>query len=438
MILKERELQNDNAILTVPGLLNIFYRGRGIIAIITLLGLVAGVAYGIIVKPLYRATGQIRPGVVSYNPDGFPNREWALEDVVNWFASFLYWEDFKGVPEFDGMKTAPVIDATFVPSLNFVAGGNVITLTNLAESRAVALATLDEAIIAFNQQAMADSMGSSLHLTLRRGRAAMKKLSRDIELVDAQAERFALDIDQQKRELTIIELEKQELELDLKAREADNVWIKEAVINSRAAVTTARGRLVEAEKVLAIALGVEQTTTADGRAANGGDAVTEVLRQTATREQAGRVGELLLTVNDLSMFITTQSVHADSLESRVTANELEIGRIRLLQDIQIVKKKADVAQKIRDINISLEKDLPHARDVLKTELETERVKVELISPLERVGTISVSDKAVRPRKARAAAILTILAFFGSLFVVLVWEYIRNNRGAITAPRNSNI
>ena len=431
-------MQNENAILTVPGLLNIFYRGRKIIGILTLLGLAAGVAYGVIVKPLYRATGQIRPGVVSYNPDGFPNREWALEDVVNWFDSFLYWEDFKTAEGFEGMKKAPVIDATFIPSLNFVAGGNVITLTNLAQNRAVALATLDEAIDAFNRQAMADSMGSSLHLTLRRGRATMKKLRRDIELVDAQAERVNLEILQRERDLTLIELEKQELELDLKAREADNVWIKEAVISSRAAVNTAQGRMVEAEKVLAIAVGLEQSaSTAPGGAAMGNDPVAEVLRQTATREQAGRVGELLLTVNELTMFISEQSVHADSLEARVVANELEIGRIRLQQDIQIESKKADVAQKIRDLNISLEKDLPHARDVLKTELETERVKVELISPLERVGTISVTDKAVRPRKARAAAILTILAFFGSLFVVLVWEYMRNNRAAIMAARHVN-
>ncbi len=266
----------------------------------------------------------------------------------------------------------------------------------------------------------------------------MRKLHRDIELVDAQAERIQLEIDSQARVLTVIELEKKELELDLQAREADNVWIKEAVLNSREVVKTARIRLAEAENVLAIAVGVEKSGTGStGGVQNGNDPVAEVLRQTATREQAGRVGDLLLTVNQLTMFVTAQAVHADSLESRVVANELEIGRIRLLQDVQIAKKRADVDQKIRDLNISLEKDLPHTRDVLKSELETERVKVELISPLERVGTISVSDKAVRPRKARAAAILTILAFFGSLFLVLVWEYIRNNRVAITAARHDN-
>jgi hypothetical protein len=432
-----RDNRPDGAILTVPGLLNIFYREWKLVVVLTALGLVAGIAYGIVVKPLYRATAQVRPGVVSYNPDGFPNREWALEDIVNWFASFLYWEDFKQVPAFAAMKSAPVIDASFIPSLNFVVGGNVITLTNLALSPDLASATLDEAIQAFNRQAMADSMGSSLHLTLRQGRSAMRKLTGDIEQVDAQADRVRLDIDLQQRELSIIELQSQELEIGLKTREADNVWIKEAIINSRADVETARGRLAEAEKVLTIAMGQEQQ--AEGKpAVSAVDPVGGILRQAATREQAGRVGDLLMTVNSLSAFINLQSVRADSLEARVRANELEMDRIRLLQDIQIGKQKADVAQKITDLNITLDKDLPHARGVLKSVLETERVKVDLISPLERVGTVSVTDKPVRPRKARAAAILAILGFFGALFLVLVREYFHNNREAITAPRHPNV
>lgn len=431
-----QDSQQDGALLTVPGLLNIFYRGRLVILALTLLGLLAGLGYGIIVKPLYRATAQVRPGVVSYSPDGRPNREWALEDIVNWYDSYLYWNDFKNQPEFEGMKKAPVIDSEFIPSLNFVAGGNVITLQNLAHSRSLARQTLDLAIDAFNRQAMADSMGSSLHLTLRQGRSKMRKLRHDIELVDAKADRINLQIAEQERQLTIIELKKQEMELELEARQADNVWIAKAVEATRSDVATARARLAEAQRVLDIA--VKQEGSAGGgdpRPGGTGDPVVEVLKQTATREQAGRVGELLVTVNDLTAFISDQTVHADSLTTRIKTNELEIEHIRLLQDIQIAKDKADVEQKINDLKITLSRDLPHEKDVLNSELETEQVKVELISPLERVGTISVSDKPVRPRKFRAAAILTILAFFGSLFLVLVWEYIRNNREAITADRN---
>ena len=115
-----------------------------------------------------------------------------------------------------------------------------------------------------------------------------------------------------------------------------------------------------------------------------------------------------------------------------------VERIRLLQDISITKKKADVEQKINDLNIVLDLDIPYERSVLQAELETERVTVDLISPLEQVGRVAVSAKPVRPRKARAIAILTVLSFFGSFFVVLVWEYIRNNRVAIMAPRKSMV
>ena len=428
-------MQNDSAILTVPGLLNILYRGRRVIAVLTACGLAAGIAYGIIVKPLYRATAQVRPGVVSYNPDGYPNREWALEDVVNWFDGYLYWRDLKERPEFDGKNSPPVIDATFIPSLNFVAGGNVITLTNLARSPELAVLTLNESIQAFNRQARADSMGSSLYLTLRRGQSNMRKLARDIEQIEAKAERVNLGIGEQERQLTMIDLREQELELEMQAREADIVWMKEAVISSRQNVADARTRMEDAEAMLKVALGGELTSERTAPA-TGGDPLTEVLKQTATREQAGRVGELLLTVNDLGAFIAQQSVRADSLASQVKANELEIGRLRLVKQIEIAKQRADVAQQIRDLNIALERDLPHEREVLASQLETERIQIDLISPLEQVGTVSVTDKPVRPRKARAAAILTILAFFGSVFLVLVGEYLRNNRDAITADRNN--
>lgn len=431
--------RDDGALLTVPGLLNVFYRGRLIIAGLTLLGLIAGIAYGIIVKPLYRATAQVRPGVVSYGADGTPKREWALEDIVNWYSNYLYWKEFKLLPDFKDVSHPPVIDASFIPSLNFVAGGNVITLTNLARDPALAVRTLDRGIRVFNSQAMADSMGSSLHLTLRHGRSVIRKLRHDIEQIDAKADRINLQIAQQERALSLVDLRKQELELDLKTREADNQWIAEAVATTRRDVQTARKRLDEAERVLQVALAREQDES-DSAEGGGGttDPVSAVLKQTATREQAGRVGELLMTVNDLTSFISDQTVHADSLTARITANELEIEHIRLQQDIEIAKERADVEQKISELNIALAKDLPHERDVLRSELETEQVKVELISPLERVGTVSVSSKPVRPRKLRAVLILTILAFFGSLFLVLVWEYIRNNRDAITASGQSRV
>jgi len=433
----QQDWQGDG-LITIPGLLNIFYRGRMAIVGLTALGLVAGIAYGIIVKPLYRATAQVRPGVVSYNPDGYPNREWALDDGVTWFDAGMYWQTVKTGPEFVDAKSRPLIGASFVPSLDFGGGGNVVTLTNMAQSPELARATLDGAINAFNKQALADSLGSSLYLTVRRGRLTMMQLMRDIEQVDAKEDRATLGIAEQKRELTIVALENQGLELDLKAREAEVVWMGEAIASAEADVASAQTRLVEAEKMLAVAVGTEQTTAGAAVGSGNSDPVSEVLKQSATREQAGRVGQLLVTVNGLSAFISNRNVRADSLTAQITTNRLEIERIRLMQDVVLAKKKADIEQKIADLKIVMGKDLPHERAVLRSALEIERVKVEVISPLERVGSVSVTSKPVRPRKMRAAMILTILAFFGSLFVVLVWEYLRNNREAIMASGNRSV
>ncbi len=436
--MQSNEGWQGDGLITIPGLLNIFYRGRMTILGLTLFGLVVGIAYGIIVKPLYLATAQVRPGVVSYNPDGYPNREWALEDVVTWFDSGMYWKTIKTTPEFADASSRPLIGASFVPSLDFGYGGNVVTLTNMAQNPDVALFTLDGAISAFNEQALADSLGSSVYLTVRRGRLKMMQLARDIEQVDAKEERATLDIAQQKRELTIVELENQSLELDLKAKEAEVIWMGEAIVAARADIASAQIRLAEADKMLAVAVGTEQSVGGSTAGPGSGDPVSEVLKQSATREQAGRVGQLLVTVNGLSSFISNRSVRADSLAAQITTGRLEIERIRLMQDVVLAKKKADIEQKISGLNIVMEKDLPHERTVLRSALEIERVKVDVISPLERVGSVSVSSNPVRPRKTRAAVILTILAFFGSLFVVLVWEYLRNNREAIMAPGNNNV
>ena len=69
----------DRFVFTLPALLNILFRWRGLIAVLTVLGLIAGIGYGIVVKPLYRASVQIRPGIVAYTQQGDPLRGWIGE-----------------------------------------------------------------------------------------------------------------------------------------------------------------------------------------------------------------------------------------------------------------------------------------------------------------------------------------------------------------------
>ena len=73
---------------------------------------------------------------------------------------------------------------------------------------------------------------------------------------------------------------------------------------------------------------------------------------------------------------------------------------------------------------------------LATHADLEGVKVmqEIVAPQEQVGQVFVSEKQVRPRKMRAMAILTLLAFCGSLGLVFVVEYVVVNREEITRQR----
>ncbi|MBE0567854.1 MAG: hypothetical protein IH621_18010, partial [Krumholzibacteria bacterium] len=159
---------------------------------------------------------------------------------------------------------------------------------------------------------------------------------------------------------------------------------------------------------------------------------TDLLLQAARREQAGRVGELLGTVDRLAGRAARGLVAADSLRYGVKVVDLEIAALRLEREVDLAKKQADIRQEIADLNLTLERDLPHQQAQFEADLEGERVRVALLTPLEQIGRISVTDRPVRPRKLRATAILTGLGLCSGLFLALVREYYRRNREAILA------
>jgi len=426
---------DDRYIFTLPALLNILFRGRWIIAAVTALGLLAGIGYGIVVKPLYRASVQIRPGIVAYTDQGAPLRGWVREDIVNYFESSLYWQYMREDKRFEELDAAPIVRAEFVASaIQFMAGGDIITLTNLDTDQARSGAILESAMASFNSQGFSDTLSSDLSLTRRGIEVRMRAISHDIDLVKAKEDKVSLEIVQMQGEQKLIDYERKKLVLDLKTLSEENAWRKRAAENALVEVATATKRLAAAEAMLETAVKNEKAASGSGEPAeNQDDPVGEVLKQTASREQAGRVGDLLLTVNELSNTIYEGGVKADSLLARISANEQEMKRLGLVGELVLAKRETDNQQKIGDLRIQLEKELPHERSMLDTDLQGERVKLDIIAPLEQVGQITISDKPVRPRKLRAMTILTILAFFGSLALVLVREYFLVNREEITRP-----
>jgi len=426
----------DRFVFTLPSLLNILFRGRFIIAVITALGLAAGIGYGIVIKPLFRASVQIRPGIVAYTEQGGALRGWIREDIVHFFDASLYWQDLREEPLFADMKGAPIVRAEFVTSaIQFMPGGDVITLTNLSTDPERAVDILQGAVDSFNRQGFSDTLRSDLNLTRRNIQVRMEKITQDIELVAAKEAKVVLEIEQVQSEKKVIEYERLKLDLDLKNLVDENAWHRRTVENTLAGVVAAKERLNSAEKMLETAVQAEQGGSgASGSNRGTDDPVGEVLKQTASREQAGRVGDLLVTVNDLSTAIFKGEVMADSLEARILANEQEMKRLKLFGKLVLAKREIDIKKKAGDLEIHLQKELPYERAMLQSDWEQEEVKLDIIAPLEQVGRVTVSDKPVRPRKFRAASILTMLAFFGSLGLVLVWEYFQVNREEITQPR----
>lgn len=423
----------DRFDFTVPALLNILFRGRLIIVVCTALGLIAGIGYGIVVKPLYRSSVQIRPGIVAYTDNGDPLRGGIREDIVNFFQSFHYWQDMREDARFTDMKVAPIILADFVPSaVQFMNGGENITLTNLSTDPERAVDILECAIKSFNNQGFTDSLSSDIHFTRKVIEVNMQGLAQDIDLVGAKEGKVALEIRQLEGELKLIDYDRKKLVLDLKTLAEENIRLDRISEITLAEVELARERLVEAEKMLAVALQAEQdTTVGTGQGRETDDPVGVVLKQTASREQAGRVGDLLVTANEISSAIYQGVVKADSLQGKITINESEMARLKLVRELVLAKQESDINQKLGSLEIQMTKDLPHERDMLQNTLQREQVKLNIISPLEQVGRVTVTEKPVRPRKSRAAIILTVLAFFGSLALVFAREYYQVNREEIT-------
>lgn len=424
-------------VFSLPMLLNVLVRRWRLIAFCTAVGIIAGVAYGIVVGPLYRATVQIRPGIVAYTADGAPLRGWAREDIIHWFDSDLFWQHMRGQPGLERLDGPPVIDATYTASnIQFMPGGDVITLTNLAPDPGEATRVLNTALEAFNIMGRTDSLGGDLPLAVRGIEIAMDDVRADLTLVDGKEERTRLEIGQLRREIGLLDYEKRRVELEIETINEENGWRRRTVEALTAEAATGATRLARAEEMLALSLKAEQDSGGGLGDSAGGDPVDTVLRQTASREQAGRVGELLVRVNDLSTLVTESRIRADSLRVQITEGQNEVSRLRMVTDIVLAKQRGDLEQQIADKEIFIERDLASERAHLKSQLAGKQVQLDMISPLELVGATTATDKPVRPRRLRAVGILTLLALLGGMVLALVREYYDANRTAILQRRTS--
>ncbi len=420
--------------ISLPEFLNIFVRGRWLVVGVTLLGVLAGLAYGWIVKPLYLGTVQVRPGIVTFSASGDPIRGWALKDVVQWFDSQRFWGEMKQSPEFSDWDGAPVIRAEFIPSgLQWTPGGNIITLSNLSRDPANCELILRNAVESFNAQAMADTNDSDIALAIGRSRLKIQDYRNDVEQVNGDEERALVDIKSKRGDLELVEARAQRLQFARERLEKQKAWRVKAISGATSDLVSARTRLEQAQQMLSVALEAEELESAGGPA-RGSDEnpVTDILLSSARREQAGRVVQLLDSIGRLEKYIFDGQVKIDTLNTRIGTLDIALEDVSLQERVDLVQQRERILDEIALLEIQLKRDLPHERARLGHLVAEEEMKISKLEALEQISPIQVTNKPVRPRRMRAVVILGGLAFFASLGLVLVREYFLRNREAILA------
>ncbi len=417
----------------LPQILNILFRGRRIIFILTLAGVLAGVAYGIFTKPLYRATAQVRPGIVSYSAEGTPLREWALKDIVRWFRTGLYWDEMREISPFDEAPGPPLLLAEFISSGPQSRGGNVITLTNLSPDPLLAVQALKIAVASFNHQASLDSISSTLQLTIGGAKVRQQKINFEINKIEGEMERTSLKIKNIQTEILKVDAQEKRINSELEQLSFSRQWRLSAVEKTLTEAEAARVRRTDAEALLVTLLAGDSA----GNISSSGDGnpVDEILLQSVQRNEAALAGELLSTVNELGSYIYNSTVRADSLREASAKLLTQINDLELKKTVDLVQKRAVFELQMDDLMIQRDVDLNSQKNHLESDLLAEQNQLDMLSPLEQVGRVTVSQKPVRPRKMRALVILTVLAFMGSIFVVFGWEFLRRNRVAIMADES---
>ena len=420
--------------LSLSEFLNIFFRGRWLVLAVTILGLIAGLLYGVVTKPLYRGTVQVRPGIVTYSAQGDPIRGWALKDVVQWFDTRRFWMDMKQQDAFKDAKSAPVILAEFIPiGMQWTPGGNIITLSNLSRSPEQSRLILEHAILSFNRQAMEDQNDSDIELALGRAKLLIEDYNNDIELLTGVEEATRVDIKSKQDKLKLIDAEAQRLEFERERVLDGKAWRQRAVKAATDDLVSARGRLTQGNQMLAVALANESSS--DGPAVGPGsdqNPVTNILLSSARREQAGNVAALLESIGSLERYIFEGQVEVDTLNARIRSLDLSLTDLDLNKEVDLVQKREAILDEIARMEIKLNRELPHERTRLRNQLATQNMMIDKLEALEQISPIQVTSKPVRPRKLRAAVILTALAFFASLVLVLLREFYVRNRDVITA------
>jgi hypothetical protein len=148
------------------------------------------------------------------------------------------------------------------------------------------------------------------------------------------------------------------------------------------------------------------------------------------QDDATAINELILGLVQIQRRIFQSQMKADSLQNCLRFNAIQEQDLTLTKDHDIVAKKVQLHRDIENFRLERDHVLPNTRANLVNQIRAMAARLALISPVEKVGHITVSDQPVRPRRLRAMAILFLLGALGALVLAFTWDYLAGHKEEI--------
>ena len=396
--------EQDFEIINLSGILNVIWRWRKMILALTLVGFIAGIGYGIVTNPLYRATAQVRPGITGFTPEGGPFRANMIKDVVRWYNTGLYGPELKKIMGLPEDEYRPDIDANFIPRAIGVQGGDIITLTTLSETPEGAENILNSSIQAFINFTLADTVSNGLLLSLRGLEVKVEQEENKKLGLELLAKEYELEIAAAEQEILETEIQEDRFALRMKRNAALNELNKSGIDVLNMDISAVNKLIGEMDGL--------KSGTGDG----------ELL------------GSVLTSSLEAQSGVKTSTLLADTLRYHSELAEINAEDLVLRKNLELDKKKKNAQRKIDMLKLKLEMELDNEEKAIEQTIKSYNNQMKMLSPLERVGPITSTPKPVRPRKARAAILLTMAALFSSVVLAFVLEYYNKHKDEILASK----
>jgi hypothetical protein len=369
----------------------------------------------------------VRPGITAFGTRGGGAREWKLKDLSRWYGQRLYRVGVAAAMDIE-LWEVPKIRADFVmKGLQTTEGGNVLTLSILDPDPERAMQILDSSIDAFAEYVLTDSTSNALVLSERGLMIQIEDKRREMETIYEDAERLRLDlaltlrdsveIDQHQRmaakELEKLSTRQERMRADLATFELRFDRLERQAANVDSALIRARQALF------------------DDRA---GPALNPDFKPESQLTETEAYRGLLNTSIDLEERLQRLTTMQDSVRQLMAENELETERTKINQKLDFELKRREAGRELAGIRLHLRSSIDLQITQLQLQIDERMAQIAALSPIERVGPISVSPRPVRPRKSRAIGILTFAGLLAGLGVAFVWDYVWNHRREIFSNR----